>query len=101
MKYNIPPPNLVSQYNTGSPTERREMIFLAFEAEFDIDRPFELDWGPDDKYFMYDSHLYLYKPQYAARLEEIDNIGEFIDSRLAGIPVLTTETPHFFQFTVE
>jgi hypothetical protein len=86
MKHNIPPPDLVTQYANATKEERRELTYLAFEAEFDINRPFEIDWADDDKYFTYEGYVYYYKPAHPDGLAEFDT-AEFI-----------VETPHLCQY---
>lgn len=86
MKHNIPKPDLITQYENASPEERRELVFLAFEAEFDINRPFELDWAQDDKYFTYEDYVYYYKPAHPNGLDEMSNF-EFV-----------SESPHLCQY---
>lgn len=89
MKHRIPPPDLVTQYATSSKEERRELAFLAFEAEFDINRPFEVEWAENDTCFTYEGYRYFYKPQYPAGLDDVVT-GEFI-----------SESPHLCQYRVE
>jgi|CryBogDrversion2_7_1035282.scaffolds.fasta_scaffold173423_2 phosphoenolpyruvate synthase/pyruvate phosphate dikinase len=88
MKHNIPAPDLVTQYANASKEQRRELAYLAFEAEFDINRPFEIEWAKDDKYFVYEDYAYYYKPAHPSGLAEFEN-AEFI-----------VETPHLCQYKV-
>jgi len=87
MKHFIKHPDIVLQYINASKLERREQVLLAFEAEYDIDRPFEVEWGDHDKYFTYQENLYFYKPQYPAGLENVDN------------EKLLSQSPHFYEFS--
>ena len=88
MKHNIPAPDLVTQYATASKEYRRELAYLAFEAEFDINRPFEVQWAEDDKYFTYEGYVYYYKPAHPNGLANFET-AEFI-----------SESPHFCQYRV-
>jgi hypothetical protein len=88
MKHNVIHPDLVLQYSKATPEERRELIFLAFEAEFDANRPFTLQWGPEDKYFGFEGYTYVYKPQYP----------EAIDETALGLGQFESESPHFVQY---
>lgn len=72
----------VAQYNASSPEERRLQILLAFEAEYDIARPFSVDWAENDSYFIYESYKYYYKPQYPQGVD-----GDKV-----------SESPHFYEF---
>jgi hypothetical protein len=86
MKHEIPAPDLVGQYQNASKENRREQVLLAFEAEYDIDRPFEVEWGKDDTHFIYGNHIYFYKPQYPQGLDELVTT------------TLVSESPHLCEF---
>jgi hypothetical protein len=96
MKHNVPAPDLVKRYLNATKDERREMIFLAFEAEFDADRPFSLDWKDNDDYFQFDGISYLYKPQYGDKLESASS--DFSQKFKVTEQI---ETVHFLQFKTE
>ena len=89
MKHEIPAPDLVGQYYNASTDERREQVLLAFEAEYDIDRPFEVEWAPNDTHFAYGEYVYFYKPQYPNGLDDIVT-GKFI-----------SESPHLCEYLLE
>jgi hypothetical protein len=88
MKHNIPAPNLVEQYQKASAEDRREMSFLAFEAEFDVNRPFEVEWKEGDSYFEYEGETYYYKPAHPNGLQTVTDY------------TITIETPHLCQFKI-
>lgn len=90
MKHFIEHPDLVEQYNTASAEERREQILLAFEAEYDINRPFSVDWAEGDTCFTYEGHVYFYKPQYPNGLDGVVT-GE----------TLVSQSPHLYEYKVE
>jgi hypothetical protein len=78
--------DLVSKYNNASVEERHKQILFAFEAEYDVDRPFEVEWAENDSHFTFNGYTYFYKPQYP---EGLDNVvtGE-----------LVSQSPHFYEF---
>ena len=84
MKHNIPAPDLVKKYQDSTPEQRREDILLAFEAEYDINRPFEVEWAENDTHFTYEGLTYFFKPQYPNGL---DVTGEFL-----------SESPHLCEY---
>ena len=101
MKYNIPAPDLAKQWQDSTQEERREQAWLAFEAEYDINRPFEVQWGPDDKYFSYKDASYIYKPQFQ---QEISNGVELVDILKPYVlltPRILSESPHLIEFVLE
>ena len=98
MKYEIPTPDLADEYKSADPIQRREIVKLAFEAEFDINRPFDVEWGEDDKYFMHDEFLYLYKPVYRSQVDQVNHVEQLVDFGLATDAKLISESPHLYQF---
>lgn len=91
MKHYIMTPNLEKEYQEANAAARREQILLAFEAEYDINRPFDVEWCNNDEYFVYDKDLYIYKPQHGARSKEIVAIAD---------KELLSESPHFYQYKI-
>ena len=101
MKYNIPAPDLAKQYRDGTPEERREQAWLAFEAEYDINRPFEVQWGPDDRYFSYEDALYIYKPQYQDEIANGVELADILKPYVLLTPKILSESPHLIEFVLE
>jgi hypothetical protein len=101
MKYNIPAPDLAKQYQEGTPEERRLQAWLAFEAEFDINRPFEVQWGPEDKYFAYTNSFYIYKPQYQKEISESTELVEILKPYITQSIRILSESPHLIEFVIE
>lgn len=96
MKHNVEKPDLAAIFNAQTPEEQREERYLAFEAEFDINRPFTVDWSSDDKYLIYQGGIYFYKPQYE-QLQDVESLKQLLDSEHQGA-VFELETPHFYEY---
>jgi hypothetical protein len=101
MKHRIPTPDLAKQWQDASPEDRREIAYLAFEAEYDINRPFEIIWAEDDRYFSFKNNIYIYKPQYEVELEQIESPEDLLKPFVLLTPALTSESPHLYEFILE
>jgi hypothetical protein len=101
MKYNIPAPDLAKQYKESTTEGRREQAWLAFEAEYDINRPFEVQWGPDDTYFTYEDSLYIYKPQYQEEISNGIELADILKPHVLLTPRILSESPHLIEFVLE
>jgi hypothetical protein len=101
MKYNIPAPDLAKQYQEGTQEERRLQAWLAFEAEYDINRPFEVQWGPEDKYFSYEDALYIYKPQYQEDIKDGKEFADILKPYVVLTPRILSESPHLIEFVLK
>jgi hypothetical protein len=101
MKYNIPEPDLAKQWKDANQEDRREQAWLAFEAEYDINRPFEVQWGPDDAYFSYKDALYIYKPQYQDAISRGIELAEILKPHVLATPKILSESPHLIEFVLE
>jgi hypothetical protein len=99
MKHFVPKPDLAGIFNSKSEEERREERYLAFEAEFDINRPFEVEWSSADKYLIYKGGIYFYKPQYDGRWTD-SSFSELVDSEHSAA-VFESESPHFYAYRFE
>lgn len=96
MKHNIEKPNLSAIFYAQSAEDQREERYLAFEAEFDINRPFEVEWSSDDKYLIYQGGIYFYKPQYE-QLQDAESFKQLLDLEHQSA-VFEVETPHFYEY---
>lgn len=90
MKHRIQPPNLTEEYLSADQEGRRQQVFLAVEAELDVNRPFSIEWGPNDLYFSIRERLYFYRHTGLNLLET-----EIINSK--PIEILDI-TPHLAEF---
>lgn len=100
MKHFIKKPDLNAIFYSKNEEERREERFLAFEAEFDINRPFEIEWSTDDKYFVYRDGIYFYRPQYESEEKnkiELNELQELLDPQ-HNTAVYVGQSPHFYEF---
>jgi len=96
MKHGIQPQNLSEIFFNLNDEDKKLEILLAFEAEFDIVRPFDVEWKENNLYFTYEDCIYFYKPQY--REYDINNVESYF-TKVINRPIkIVTETPHLFQF---
>jgi hypothetical protein len=101
MKYNIPEPDLAKQWKEANQEERREQAWLAFEAEFDINRPFEVQWGPQDMFFSYKEFSYIYKPQFQEEISKGTELSAILKDHVTSTPKMISESPHLIEFILE